>query len=133
MHLHTDHRRLSSRYFVGFLLIILIDHLPMLARHFLRPFNWRMLQTSLDHLTLQLIGVLLNGWVHQKFMIPRSIGFDLLSNVFVVTSKPFVRHMFDAHSQLLLSSYRGGFSSPVSPHTASVLIGFIRKAIFSVR
>ena len=50
---------------------------------------------------------MLNGWVHHEFMIPRSIGFDLLPNVFVIANKPFVRHMFDAHSQLLLPIYRG--------------------------
>jgi hypothetical protein len=49
-----------------------------------------MLQTSFDHLTLQLIGVLLNGWFHHEFMIPRSIGFDLLPNVFVIANEPFV-------------------------------------------
>src|SRR5258708_25959505 len=59
-----------------------------------------MLQTSFDHLTLQLISVLLNGWVHHEFMIPRSIGFDLLPNVIVIANKPFVGHIFHAHSQL---------------------------------
>src|SRR6476646_9763661 len=57
-----------------------------------------MLQTSFDHLTLQLIGVLLNGWVHHEFMIPRSIGFDLLPNVFVIASERFVGHIFNAHN-----------------------------------
>jgi hypothetical protein len=56
-----------------------------------------MLQTSFYHLTLQLIGVLLNGWVHHEFMIPRSIGFDLLPNVFVIANEPFVGHIFNAH------------------------------------
>jgi len=46
---------------------------------------------------LQLIGVLLNGWVHHEFMIARSIGFDLLPNVFVIASEPFVGHIFNAH------------------------------------
>jgi hypothetical protein len=45
----------------------------------------------------------MNGWVRHEFIFARAFGFDLLSNVFVVASKPFVRHMFDAHSQL--SSY----------------------------
>jgi len=40
MRLHTDHRRVSSRLGLGYLLTILIDHLPILARHFRRPWNW---------------------------------------------------------------------------------------------
>jgi hypothetical protein len=43
-----------------------------------------MLQAPFDHLTLQLFGVLLNGWVHHKIMIARAIGFDLLPNIFVM-------------------------------------------------
>src|SRR5258706_14499805 len=70
-----------------------------------------MLQTSFDHLASQLIGVLMNGWIRHEFIFARSFGFDLLSNVVVVASKPLVRHTFDAHSQLLLSIYRGGFNS----------------------
>jgi hypothetical protein len=66
------------------------------------------LQTSFDHLASQLTGILMNGWVRHEFIFARAFGFDLLSNVFVVASKPFVRHMFDAHSQLLLLSYRAG-------------------------
>jgi hypothetical protein len=98
-----------------------------------RPFNWGMLQTSFDHLASQLIGVLMNGWVRHEFIFARSFGFDLLSNVVVVASKPLVRHSFDAHSQLLLPSYCGGFSSPASQPTASVFMGSIRKEIFSVQ
>src|SRR5258707_15579740 len=92
-----------------------------------------MLQTSLDHLASQVTGILMNGWVRHEFIFAGSFGFDLLSNVFVVASKPFVRHMFDAHSLFLLPSYRGSFSSPASPPTASVFLGSIRKEIFSVR
>jgi hypothetical protein len=35
-------------------------------------------------------------------MLVRSISLDLLSNVFVEMSEPFVGHMLDAHNQLLL-------------------------------
>src|SRR5258705_12685087 len=107
-----------------------------------------MLQTSFDHLTLQLIGVLLNGWVHHEFMIPRSIGFDLLPNVFVIANKPFVGHIFHAHSQLLLPIYRGGFGEQVhgnyvhgvypkgdflSPMTGAALESTLLKASFAPR
>ena len=37
-------------------------------------------------------------------MPARSISLYLLSNVFVEMSQPFVRHMFDAHDQLLLNT-----------------------------
>jgi hypothetical protein len=33
-------------------------------------------------------------------MIPRSIGFDLLPNGFVIANEPFVGHIFNAHGQL---------------------------------
>ena len=35
-------------------------------------------------------------------MLVRLVSLDLLSNIFVEMSEPFVRHMFDAHGQLLL-------------------------------
>jgi hypothetical protein len=64
---------------------------------------------------LQLIGVLLNGWVHHEFMIPRSIGFDLLPNVFVKANEPFVGHIFHAHDFKLprTQSLRGGYPASV--------------------
>lgn len=37
-------------------------------------------------------------------MLVRSIGLDLLSNVFVEMSESLVRHMFDTHDQLQLYS-----------------------------
>jgi len=37
-------------------------------------------------------------------MLVRSVGLDLLSNVFVEMSEPFVRHMFDTHNQPLFNS-----------------------------
>src|SRR5260370_10187583 len=74
-----------------------------------------MLQTSFDHFASQLIGVLMNVWVRHEFIFARSFGFDLLSNVVVVASKPLVRHTFDAHSRLLLPIYRGGFNSLAKP------------------
>jgi hypothetical protein len=96
----------SAELLLSLSVVILDQYIPkgngseliaMPARHFPRPFNWWMLQTSFDHLTLQLIGVLLNGWVHHEFMIPRSIGFDLLPNGFVIANEPFVGHIFNAH------------------------------------
>jgi len=53
----------------------------MLARHFLRPFNWGMLQTSLDHLASQVTGIVSNGWVCHEFIFAGSFCFDLLSDV----------------------------------------------------
>ena len=40
--LHAFAHRSSATFqsLLGWILAILIDHLPMLARHFLRPFNW---------------------------------------------------------------------------------------------
>ena len=75
-----------------------------------------MLQTSFDHLTLQLIGVLLNGWIHHECMIPRSIGFDLLPNAFVIVNEPSVGHMFDAHSQLLYRAIVAALAPGRSAH-----------------
>src|SRR5258708_4367245 len=89
-----------------------------------------MLQTSLDHLASQVTGILMNGWVCHEFIFAGSFGFDLLSNVFVVASKPFVGHMFDAHSQLLLPSHRGGFSSPVEPTHGICIRGVYPKGDF---
>src|SRR5882757_2524529 len=75
-----------------------------------------MLQTSFDHLTLQLIGVLLNGWIHHECMVPRSIGFDLLPNAFVIVNEPSVGHMFDAHSQLLYRAIVAALAPGKSAH-----------------
>jgi hypothetical protein len=58
-------------------------------------------QASLRHLASQLIGVLTNGLVRRELVLVRSIGLDLLSNVFVELSEPLVRHSLDAHDQLL--------------------------------
>src|SRR6266436_10248963 len=89
-----------------------------------------MLQTSFDHFASQLIGVLMNGWVRHEFIFARSFGFDLLSNVVVVASKPLVRHTFDAHSQLLLPIYRGGFNSLASKPTGICVHGVYPKGNF---
>jgi hypothetical protein len=37
-------------------------------------------------------------------MLVRPVSLDLLSNVFVEMSEPFVRHMFDTHNQPLFNS-----------------------------
>jgi hypothetical protein len=77
-----------------------------MQRRLRRPFDRRVLQPSFDHFASQRIGVLTNRWVRHELMIVRSIGLDLLSNVFVEMSEPLVRHMFDTHDQLLLYSLR---------------------------
>ena len=61
-----------------------------------------MLQSPLDHFALLPFGILANCRVGHELMLVRAIGLDLLSNVFVEMREPFVRHMFDAHDQLLL-------------------------------
>ena len=65
-----------------------------------RPFDRRVIQSSFDHLASQPVGVLTNCWVRHELMLVRAVSLDLLSNVFVEMSEPFVRHMFDAHGQL---------------------------------
>jgi hypothetical protein len=62
----------------------------------------RVLQSPLDHFALQPFGILANCGVGHELMLVRAISLDLLSNVFVEMREPFVRHMFDAHDQLLL-------------------------------
>src|SRR5438034_5553232 len=79
-----------------------------------------MLQTSFDHLTLQLIGVLLNSWVHRECKIPRSIGFDLSPNAFVIVNEPFVGHIFHAHSQLLYGAIVAALLPGKSAHDICV-------------
>jgi hypothetical protein len=58
-------------------------------------------QPPFDQLALQALGVLANSWSGRELMFFPSIGFDLLSNIFVEMSEPFVRHVFHAHNQLL--------------------------------
>ena len=48
--------------------------------------------------------VLANCRVGHELMLVRTISLDLLSNVFVEMSEPFVRHMFDTHNQPLFNS-----------------------------
>jgi hypothetical protein len=58
-------------------------------------------QSPFDHFVLQPIGILTNCWVRHELLLIPSISLDLLSNVLVEINQPFVRHMFDAHDQLL--------------------------------
>jgi hypothetical protein len=59
-------------------------------------------QAPFDHFASQPVGVLPNAWTRRELMLLAPIGLDLLSNVFVEMSEPFVGHMFDTHDQLLL-------------------------------
>jgi hypothetical protein len=57
-------------------------------------------QSSSDHFPAQL-GVLTNGRTRRDAMFVGPVGLDLLSNIFVGTSEPFIRHKLDAHGQIL--------------------------------
>src|SRR4051794_13911729 len=61
------------------------------------PFDRRVTQAPLDHLTPQAVGIFANGRARHESVLVHSIGFDFFSNVLVKTGEPFVRHMFYAH------------------------------------
>src|SRR5258705_607582 len=92
-----------------------------------RPLDRRMVQSSFDHFVLQPIGVLTNCGVRHELLLIRSISLDLLSNVFVEMNQPFVRHVFDAHDQLLLLQLNATFPSPSTPARQAKQIASVAK------
>jgi hypothetical protein len=62
-----------------------------------RPFDRRVLQSPFEDLASQSIGILANGRVRRELRLACPVCLDLLANVFVIMSEPFVRHIFDTH------------------------------------
>ena len=64
-----------------------------------RPIDRGVRQSPFDDLASQPVSVLTSIWAGRELMLVGSIGFDLLSNIFIELNKPFAGHVFDTHDQ----------------------------------
>jgi hypothetical protein len=61
-----------------------------------------MRQSPFDHLVSQPVGVLTNRRTGRELMLFPPVRLDLLANVFVKMTEPFIRHLFHTHHHPLL-------------------------------